>query len=166
SLFSGIKKYTESVVNACRKHGFVETLYGRRRYLPSINSVIAHVRAKTERQAINTIIQGSAADLIKIAMIKINEKMEAIYPETKRPHQYLFSDHKIQEEPNRSLLRGGYLVLELHDELIYEVQEEDIEPVYAIVKEGMESAVSLSVKLPVKIRVGSNWGDMKEWAKR
>ncbi|XP_023215644.1 DNA polymerase theta-like [Centruroides sculpturatus] len=166
ATYPGIKKYTESVVNACRKHGFVETLYGRRRYLPSINSVIAHVRAKTERQAINTIIQGSAADLIKIAMIKINEKMEAIYPETKRPHQYLFSDHKIQEEPNRSLLRGGYLVLELHDELIYEVQEEDIEPVYAIVKEGMESAVSLSVKLPVKIRVGSNWGDMKEWAKR
>ncbi|XP_041971015.1 DNA polymerase theta-like isoform X2 [Aricia agestis] len=136
TTYPAIRTFTGRVVDDCRRHGYVETLMKRRRYLPDINSAVAAKRSAAERQAVNTTIQGSAADIAKAAMCAIDSR-------TSGPGQ-------------------PRLVLQMHDELIYEVPETKKYTFPLILKEVMENTVQLSVPLPVKVRTGSSWGCLEE----
>jgi DNA polymerase-1 len=130
--YSGIEKYMENQIAFAREHGYVETLMGRRRYLPDINARNMNMRSFAERNAINAPIQGSAADLIKIAMIRIWEEFQK---------QQL----------------TGQMVLQVHDELVFDVPKSEVETVKNIVCQKMENAMQLSVPLVVDISAGNNW---------
>lgn len=127
-----VKEYMERVVVEARDNGYVETIFGRRRYLPDIRSGNSVVRSLAERNAINAPIQGSAADIIKIAMSRVQGRFRA--------------------EGIRSRM-----ILQVHDELVVDMLRDEQERVVAIVKETMESAAQLSVRLVADYGVGDNW---------
>uniref|UniRef100_A0A667YA76 DNA polymerase theta n=1 Tax=Myripristis murdjan TaxID=586833 RepID=A0A667YA76_9TELE len=149
--YKGIHAFLKETVRSCVKKGYVQTLLGRRRYLPGITHSNMHARAHAERQSVNTTVQGSAADIVKLATVSIQKRLRETYP-TSLHHR----------RAGRSHLRGGYFVLQLHDELIYETTEEDLIQVAQIVKREMESAVKLYVKLKVKVKVGPSWGNLQD----
>ena len=127
-----LRKYMSSQVDFARDHGYVTTVSNRRRYLKDINSRNAIVRGAAERNAVNAPIQGSAADIIKIAMINIHNKLEA----------------------------GGFktkMLLQVHDELVFDVYKPELETMKTLIKEAMENAYSLSVPLDVEMDRGVNW---------
>mgnify|MGYP000114916405 CR=1 FL=1 len=130
--YSSIKEYMDLAVKNAREKGYVETIFDRRRYLPDINSSNAVVRGFAERNAINAPIQGSAADIIKRAMIKVANRMKA-------------------ENVNSKLL------LQVHDELVFDVHKDEIEIMTRIVKEEMESAVDLIVPMKIEYELATNW---------
>lgn len=132
--FPRVREYMELSIDKARKTGYVETIMGRRRYLADINSNNAVVRGMAERNAINAPIQGSAADIIKLAMISI---------------------HKAFDE--RGLL--SRMVLQVHDELNFDVLAEELPEVEKIVKQKMESAVQLEVPLTIEMKSAKNWLD-------
>lgn len=134
--YHGVKSFLERVVQEAREEGYVTTLLGRRRYLPEINSTHFNQRAFAERTAMNTPIQGTAADIIKQAMLDV--------------HAVLTGQG----------LRSRVL-LQVHDELVLEVVEEELETVSRLVKAAMEQAVPLSVPMVVDIKTGSNWAQAK-----
>ncbi len=131
-----VRKYIEKTLEKARKNHYVTTLTGRRRYLPEINSPNRRRREFAERTAINSPIQGGAADLIKIAMINLYQRFK-------------------QEKT------GAWILLQIHDELLFEVPCRKIEEIKRIVKKEMEGAMKLSVSLLVKIKVGKNWAEMR-----
>ncbi len=130
--FPGVRGYIGGTIEAARRDGFVSTLIGRKRYFPEINSRNFPVRSNAERQAINMPIQGTAADMIKVAMIRIH----AAIPKAK--------------------LRAKML-LQVHDELVFEAPAGEIEGLTAIVREAMEGAITLSVPVVADVGVGDNW---------
>lgn len=130
--FKGVKTYMEGAMASAREKGYVETLMHRRRYLPDINSKNANVRGFAERNAVNAPIQGTAADIIKIAMVRIDERMQ------------------------REGLKAE-MILQVHDELNFNCPPEEVERLSAIVREEMEGAYRLNVPLKVDIGVGENW---------
>lgn len=134
--YSGVKTWIDSIIDTAKDQGYVTTLLGRRRYLKDITSRNNHVRKFAERTAMNTPIQGSAADIIKIAMIKINEKLE-------------------QEGFKAKML------MQVHDELVFEIPPNESSRVIAIIKESMEEAYPLDVPLIVDMQVGFNWYEME-----
>lgn len=134
--YPGVKKYMEEIVREAKDKGYVETLYHRRRYLPEINSRNFNLRSFAERTAINTPIQGSAADILKIAMIDL--------------------DRRLKEEK-----LDAVMLLQVHDELVFEVPEEELEKLDALVKEVMENAVKLSVPLITDSSWGKTWYEAK-----
>lgn len=114
---------------------------------------------QAERQAINTTIQGSAADLVKTAMVRIDSDLRHQLPKMTASHRHRLAHHAPQPASERyQPPRGAYLVLQLHDELIYEVNAADLATVSHIIQHNMENAMTLSVKLPVKIKIGPTWG--------
>ena len=115
-----------------RDNGYVQTVLGRRRYLKDINSRNAVVRGAAERNAVNAPIQGSAADIIKVAMINIHKKLEAGHYKTK-------------------------MLLQVHDELVFDVYKPELEHIKPLIKTEMESAFTLKVPLDVDLDVGDNW---------
>ena len=129
-----IKKYMENVVASAREQGYVKTVLDRRRYLPDINSTNAIVRGYAERNAINAPIQGSAADVIKLAMIAVQKEMFALKLKSK-------------------------MILQVHDELVFDVHSEEREILEKLVIESMEGALSLSVPLEVEYKIAGNWLD-------
>jgi DNA polymerase I len=129
--YSGVKNYLEKTIEEAKVSGYVETMFGRRRYLPEINSNIAMVKKAAERMAVNTPLQGSAADIIKIAMIKINE-------------QVLSGDIR--------------MLLQVHDELVFEVRQGQEETAYTKIKKIMEEAASLKVAMSVEVKSGKIGG--------
>jgi len=135
--YKGVKNYIEKIVVQARKDGFVSTLLNRRRYLPEINSKNGSVRGFAERIAINTPIQGTSADIIKVAMIRIREKLKAAGSKAK-------------------------MSLQIHDELLFEVPEEEVDELSHLAKKEMEGAVSLNVPVVADIKVGKNWRDLEE----
>ncbi|PNF22499.1 hypothetical protein B7P43_G14844 [Cryptotermes secundus] len=144
SIFPGLHTFRQHVIDECQKQGYLCTVGGRRRLFPSICSSSFIVRAHTERQAVNFVIQGSAADLCKSAMLQI--------------------EHKLQEE---QLAHDAHLLLQIHDELVWEVSIAQLQNVRGIVKTVMEQSKSLfglsekfSVPLPVLISTGETWADM------
>ncbi|XP_071543746.1 DNA polymerase theta-like [Panulirus ornatus] len=153
SCFLRVQQFMQSTVEKCRKEGYVLTLMGRRRYLPNITSQNVHARGQSERQAVNTAIQGSAADLVKLAMVRIREALRQAFPEAPS-----FLTQPVADKKN---ITGAFLVLQLHDELIYEVVSEDVIQVAQLVQSHMEGVQQLSVSLPVKIKVGPSWGAMQ-----
>jgi DNA polymerase-1 len=134
--YPGVKTYMEEVVREAKDKGYVETLYHRRRYLPDINSRNFNLRTFAERTAINTPIQGSAADILKIAMIDL--------------------DRRLKEEKLEATM-----LLQVHDELVFEVPETELEQLDALVKEVMENAVSLHVPLLTDSSWGKTWYEAK-----
>lgn len=134
--YTGVKKYMDDMVANAKKQGYVQTLFGRRRYLPEINSRNFNLRGFAERTAINTPIQGTAADIIKIAMVNVQKVLE---------------EGKFKSR----------ILLQVHDELLLEVTEAEREEVGALVKQTMESAVKLSVPLIADVNYGINWADAK-----
>ena len=130
--FPAVKGYMDKVIAQAREKGYVETMFGRRRYLPDINSRNGVVRGVAERNAINAPIQGAAADIIKMAMVGVDRA---------------FRNEKLKSQ----------MVLQVHDELNFEVLKYEVDRVSQIVKKEMESAVSLKVPLEVDMGVGSNW---------
>jgi DNA polymerase-1 len=135
-VFSGVKEYMDRVIKEGTERGMVKTMLGRVRYLPELKSGNRVVKSLGERLAMNTPIQGSAADIIKLAMNKVY--------------------NRLKEENLRSRL-----VLQVHDELIIETHRDEIERVKAILRECMEGAVKLKVPLEVKMSVGRNWYEAK-----
>jgi len=134
--FPGVKRFMEDIVKQAKQDGYVTTLLNRRRYLPEINSRNFNLRSFAERTAMNTPIQGTAADIIKKAMIDMNQRLK-------------------EEELSSTLL------LQVHDELIFEVPENEIEKMMVIVPEVMERAMSLNVPLKVDLNYGPTWYDAK-----
>lgn len=129
---SGVRAYMEKTVSEAERNGFVTTLLGRRRYLPDLHSTNRNVVEFARRTAVNTPIQGSAADLIKKSMINLSRRMK--------------------EEELKS-----YMILQVHDELVLEAAENEVERVTSLVKEVMEGAMTLSVPLVVEIGYGKHW---------
>lgn len=136
SMYPGVQTYMADIVREAKDKGYVETLYHRRRYLPDINARNFNLRSFAERTAINTPIQGSAADILKIAMIKINKKLK---------------------ESNMK----ATMLLQVHDELVFEAPEEEIPALKQLVEETMNHAVELSVPLQADSSVGNTWYEAK-----
>lgn len=131
--YPNIKNYMNITINAAKEHGYVQTLMGRRRYLRDINSANFTVRGFAERNAINAPIQGSAADMIKLAMINIHNRM--------------------QKESNLK----SKMILQVHDELLFDVHRAEVEYMKQLVKEEMEKAMPLQVPVIVETGIGDNW---------
>ncbi|GMQ95356.1 MAG: hypothetical protein BMS9Abin13_469 [Patescibacteria group bacterium] len=140
--FPKIAAYFEGVKRTARKNGFTETLFGRRRYFEGINSSIPFVRAMAERQAFNAPLQGTAADIIKIAMKKADEGLK-----------------------KEGLADKAHLLLQIHDELIYEVKEGAVKSAVRTVKDAMEHFPEIPLPISVNVSVGEQWGEMKEYKK-
>ncbi len=134
--YPGIREYIESVKAEVKRLGYVQTLMGRRRYIPEVGSSNRQVRSAGERMAVNMPIQGTAADIIKIAMVRIQERIDAL---------------KL-----RSLM-----IIQVHDELIFEVPQEELSQLKEVVLELMPSAMDLAVPLDVELKTGFTWGDME-----
>ncbi|MEI7620174.1 MAG: DNA polymerase I [Candidatus Falkowbacteria bacterium] len=133
--YSGIKKYIATNLEFAKKHGYVETLLGRRRNLPEINSSIVMIQKSAERMAINMPFQGTAADMIKLAMIKVAELIE-----------------------DKDDIK---MILQVHDELIFEIKKESIKKYISQIKAIMENIIELKVPIIADTKVGLNWGEMK-----
>ncbi|MBQ2841093.1 MAG: DNA polymerase I [Oscillospiraceae bacterium] len=135
--YSGVRDYMKSIVEAARRDGYVTTMFGRRRYIPEISSKNFNLRSFGERVALNAPIQGSAADIIKIAMIKVSRRLK----ESKIP---------------------ASLILQVHDELVIEAHRRDAEAVAKMLTEEMENACALSVPLVADAGIGDTWYDAKK----
>ena len=130
--YPGVKDYMEESIRKARENGYVTTMFGRRRYVRDIQSRNQAIRGNAERNAINAPIQGTAADIIKVAMVKISSRLK-------------------KEQP------GAKMILQVHDELIFEVKPEEMESLKRIVVEEMQNAVKLDVPLLVECGTGQNW---------
>ncbi|KAK0148333.1 DNA polymerase theta [Merluccius polli] len=159
SRYKGIQAFLKETVKNCVKKGYVQTLLGRRRYLPAIINGSAFAKAHAERQAVNTTVQGSAADIVKLATVNIQKRLREIYTSAPLSHQHTAP---VRRRGGTSHLRGAFFVLQLHDELIYETKEEDLIQVAQIVKKEMEIAVKLYVKLKAKVKAGPSWGNLDD----
>ena len=119
--YTGLRNYITDTVSLCQQNEYVSTMLNRVRYLPNINSNQPAAQAQAERQAVNTTIQGSAADLVKVAMVNIDRALLNKYPDTATTHSQRTDVMFSSQRSTRAAPRGAYLVLHLHDELIYEV---------------------------------------------
>ncbi|KAG9472225.1 hypothetical protein GDO78_020743 [Eleutherodactylus coqui] len=165
--YTGIQQFLKETVKNCAANGFVQTILGRRRYLPAIKDTNHHAKAHAERQAVNTTVQGSAADIVKTATVNIQRRLEEAFASAPMSHGHRLlsrltgqSVRKANPLPPR---RGAFFILQLHDELLYEVAEDDLIQVAQILKSEMENAVLLSVTLKVKVKFGPSWGDMQDF---
>jgi DNA polymerase-1 len=134
--FRRVREYLDSTVEFAREHGYAQTIFGRRRYIPELRDRNFNVRAFGERTAMNSPIQGSAADLIKIAMIRIDRALRR---------------HELQSA----------MLLQVHDELVFEVPPSELDTVRRMARHEMEHAATLSVPLVVDVGMGRNWLDAK-----
>ena len=134
ATYPNLRNYIQKQIHFAQEHGYVETVLGRRRYLPDIHSRNQVVRGAAERNAVNAPIQGSAADIIKIAMIRIYDLLQAQQLQTR-------------------------MLLQVHDELVFDVPKTELEIVKPLIKEAMESAFTLAVPLVADLGVGANWLD-------
>jgi DNA polymerase-1 len=133
--YAGVQTYIEKGLQEARERGFVTTLLNRRRYLPEIHSPSAPIRQASERMATNTPLQGTAADIIKVAMIRIQNRLEASGASTK-------------------------MIMQVHDELVFEAPDEEVQRVIPFIQEEMETVMNLSVPLQVSIHAGKNWAEV------
>ena len=134
--YAGVKRFIDETIAHVRETGYAETLYGRRRPIPDITSKNPNVRGFAERTAVNTPLQGTAADLIKVAMIQIHDELRTANMESK-------------------------MILQVHDELVFEAPPAEVEPLRAMVKRLMEDVRELNVPLVVEVGEGDNWRDAK-----
>ncbi|MFL5789427.1 MAG: DNA polymerase, partial [Flavisolibacter sp.] len=132
--FAGITRYMDDMINFCREHGYVQTVIGRKRWLRDINSGNFTVRGYAERNAINSPIQGTAADMIKLAMVKVHQS---------------FKEHKFKSR----------MIMQVHDELVFDAVKEEVEKIKPVILDCMQSAMTLPNEVPVvaEVGVGDNW---------
>ena len=135
-VYSGIREYLDTTKALAHAQGFVETLFGRRRAIPDINSPLPQFRSAAERMAINMPVQGTAADLLKLAMIRIAEALPGVSARSR-------------------------MLLQVHDELVFEVPDAEVETVAAAVVERMQDAEKIGVRIVVDAKSGKNWDEMK-----
>ncbi len=135
--YPGVKKFMDESIQTAEAQGYVVTLLNRRRYLPEINSANVNLRQFAHRQAINTPVQGSAADMIKLAMINLDRAMVA---------------KKFQSK----------MLITVHDELVFDVKPSEQSALINVVRQEMENAMTLQVPIKVSVKVGANWLEMKE----
>jgi DNA polymerase-1 len=133
--YTGVQTYIEKSLEEARQKGYAMTLLHRRRYLPDIHSPTVAIRQATERMAVNTPLQGTAADIIKVAMIRIQNRIEELGLSTK-------------------------MIMQVHDELVFEVPEEELQKTIPLIQDEMESVMNLSVPLKVSIHSGKNWAEV------
>jgi DNA polymerase-1 len=133
--YPDVRRFIQETIAAARDRGWVETLFKRRRYLPDLLSGNRQIRSFGERTAVNTPIQGTAADIIKLAMLRIDRSLQ---------------EKKLQAR----------MLLQVHDELVFEFPKQEQPELIRLVREGMERAVDLDVPLDVDIEIGSNWYDL------
>lgn len=135
-MYPGVRAYYQSILDGAQKNGYVETFYGRRRHVPGVRDSNKMIRAGAEREAINMPIQGTAADVIKLAMIEIDQ----------------------------FLRDGGYksrMLLQVHDELVFEVHKSEKDTIEAKIRSIMEGVFPGKVQLLVDIHAGDNWAEAK-----
>lgn len=135
--FPTIRDYFEKVKTEALKLGYTETMFGRRRYLPALRSPVPFVRASAERMALNAPLQGTAADIVKLAIIHVDEMLK----------KQKFNNH-------------AHLLLQVHDELLYEIKEKDADKIIPLIKEAMENVVTDPIPFTTKVETGPTWGDM------
>jgi DNA polymerase-1 len=131
NTYSGVRQFIENTIRKTEQQGYVTTIFGRRRYIPTINSRNKTEKAAAERIAVNTPIQGSAADIVKTAMLNLDRKLE----------------HS-----------NARMLLQVHDELIFECPKNEIDTAVKLIKTEMEQAASLSIPLRVTVETGDRWG--------
>ncbi len=136
--FSGVKEYMDQTIEKVKKCGYSETMFGRRRYIPEINSSNYHRRSFAERTAINTPVQGTAADIMKKAMLDVYDALK---------------------EANFDL----NILLQVHDELVFEVNKNELDQAARLIKEKMENTIELDVPLIVDLQIGENWRDKEDY---
>lgn len=136
--FSGVKEYMDQTIDKVKECGYAETMFGRRRYIPEINSSNYHRRSFAERTAVNTPIQGTAADIMKKSMLDVYDALKK-------------SDFDLN------------ILLQVHDELVFEVSKKDLEPAAELIKEKMEKTAKLDVPLIVDLQIGENWRDKEDY---
>lgn len=136
-LHPEIKQYMEDIAAFAKQHGYVETLFGRKRYIPEIKSHVPALRSAAARAAINMPIQGTAADLLKMAMLSISKDLPKVSPDSR-------------------------MLLQVHDELVLEAPTKDVKKVAKLIKDRMENVYKLDVPLHVDIEAGANWGETKK----
>jgi len=136
NTYSGVRDFMKSVVEDARESGYTKTLYGRRRYIPELKSSNYNIRQSAERMALNTPVQGTAADLIKLAMIRVDSALREQYPEAK-------------------------LLLQVHDELIVECPENIADKVATLISREMEQVAKLDVPLIAEAKWGKSWYEAK-----
>ncbi|MBR4953336.1 MAG: DNA polymerase I, partial [Oscillospiraceae bacterium] len=134
--FSGVKAYMADIIGQAKADGYVSTIFGRRRYLPELNSKNFNLRSFAERVALNMPIQGTAADIMKLAMINVSRRFRAEGMHAR-------------------------LILQIHDELIAQCPSEEAEKARAILTEEMENVAQLSVRLLAEAKIGASWYDAK-----
>ena len=137
-VYAGVKKFVDQTIEGARGSGYVETMFKRRRFLPEINSTNMQVRKAAERMAINTPLQGTAADIIKIAMIAIKKIIDREYGEKLK------------------------MLLQVHDELVFEVKNDLVVEAAGKIKTIMEQVIKLKVPIAVDAKQGDNWGEMEK----
>lgn len=135
ALYPGVRAYLETVLEGAREKGYVQTLLGRRRYVPDINSRVFQFRQTAEREAANMPVQGTSADIIKLAMLHVDKAL---------------SESKL----------GAHMVLQVHDELLFECPTEEVRPLSLIVREAMQNAYPLDVPLKAEVKSGHNWWEV------
>ncbi|MBD3307493.1 DNA polymerase I, partial [candidate division KSB3 bacterium] len=133
-LYRGVKRFIDDTIALARKQGYVTTLLNRIRYIPEIHSKNRNVRQFAERMAVNTPIQGTAADMIKLAMIALHQQLTRDYPDAK-------------------------MIMQVHDELVLEIPEQQVEAITALVTNTMESVLILNVPVKVEAHAGRNWDE-------
>ncbi|MCG8570288.1 MAG: DNA polymerase I [Spirochaetes bacterium] len=133
--YAGVKSYIESLKEKCRTNGYAETFWGRKRSIPEINDKNRFRRAYGERMAVNTTIQGTAADLIKIAMTRIHKTIK---------------DQKMASQ----------MIMQVHDELIFEIKQEEQQSMIDLIKKGMEDDFGFKLPLKTSVEIGNNWGEL------
>ena len=132
AAFPAIRSFIEDCIASARENGYVETIFGRRRYLPDINAKNATIRSLAERNAVNAPIQGTSADIIKLAMINVDRKMDEVGMKSR-------------------------MVLQIHDELLFDTAADEVEALSGLVRNEMENVTELSVPLTVECNYGKNW---------
>ncbi len=139
SKYSGVKRWIEQNIAAARKNGYVKTLLNRIRYIPEINSSNNQIKTSAERVATNTPVQGSSADIIKLAMINIHRKLK--------------------DEGGK--LKDIKMLVQVHDELLFEISQKELASTAAWIKKEMEQAIKLDIPVVVDLKCGKNWDEMK-----
>jgi DNA polymerase-1 len=136
--FSGVKEYMDQTIEKVKKCGYSETMFGRRRYIPEINSSNYHRRSFAERTAVNTPIQGTAADIMKKSMLDVYDALKE-------------ADFDLN------------ILLQVHDELVFEVNRDDLAQAAKLIKEKMENTIEIAVPLLVDLQIGENWRDKEDY---
>jgi DNA polymerase-1 len=144
-VHKGIKAYCERMVETAREKGYVETLFGFKRHLPNINSPYRVQAESEERMAINMPVQGTAAEILKLAMIRLADQLRVLNQKSKIKNQNY----------------GARLLLTVHDELVVEAKDMDAKKIAKIIKDTMENVIKLCVPVEVEIGIGKNWADAK-----